>query len=224
MKSDKFKQIEDIVRQELSCSAHDFDHTIRVYNLAVKLAKGEKVDLEVIRAATLLHDIARIKEDDDPTGHIDHAVLSAEMAKPILKKFGFTDNKIKHIQDCIISHRYKTDNRPKTKEAEILFDADKLEGTGAIGTARKFVWVGRNGANIYKKVNIKQYIQENMGSKRTGRIHDNTKHSPQIEFEVKTKYLCDSLFTKKAKRICKERTNFMKKFLDRLEREMRGEI
>lgn len=224
MATNKFKEIEDIVRKELSCSAHDFDHTIRVYNLATELAKGEKVDLEVIRAATLLHDIARVKEDNDPTGKTDHAVLSAEMAKPILKRFGFTDKKIKHIQDCIISHRYKTDNRSKTKEAQILFDADKLEGTGAIGVARKFVWVGKNGANIYKKVSTKQYIKENMSGKRTGRIQDNTKHSPQIEFEVKTKYLLNSLFTKKAKKICKERTNFMKKFLNRLEKEIKGKM
>lgn len=222
--SDKYKEIEDIVRKELSCSAHDFDHIIRVYNLAVELAKGEDVDLEVIRVAALLHDIARAKEDDDPTGRIDHAVLSADMARPILKKLGFVEDKIKHIQDCIVSHRYKTDNRPKTREAEIVFDADKLEGTGAIGVARKFVWVGRNGANIYRKVNIKQYIQENMGGKRTGRIRDNTKHSPQIEFEVKTKHLCSSLFTKKAKKVCKERTIYMKNFLDRLEKEVKGKI
>lgn len=224
MDSKIFEKIKKIVEKELSCSAHDMDHVIRVYNLSLTLAHDENLDLDVLKVAALLHDIARVREDNDHTGNTDHAVLSAQMAEPILKKFGFSQEKIKHIQDSIISHRYRTGIKPKTKEAKILFDADKLDVIGAIGIARSFVWVGRNNAKIYAKTDIEQYIKNNLGGKINGRIRDKTKHSPQIEFETKLKFLIDKLYTKKAKKIGRERLKFHKKFLDRLEKEIQGQL
>lgn len=221
----RLKKIKEIVEKELSCSAHDMDHVKRVYNLALRFAKNDKdIDLEVLKAAVLLHDIARVKEDNDHTGKTDHAILGAKMAKSILKKLNFSEKKIKHIEDCIISHRYRTGKKPKTKEAQILFDADKLDVVGAIGVARSFVWVGRNNAQIYSKPNIKNYIRDNLGGKINGRIEDKTKHSPQIELETKLKFLMDKLYTKEAKKICQERLNFYKDFLKRLKKEIKGEL
>ncbi len=220
----KFQKIKEIVEKELSCSAHNMDHVMRVYNLSLHLAENEDVDLDVLKASALLHDIARAKEDNDPTGKTDHAILGSEMAAPILKELDFTEEQIKHIQDCIISHRYRTGNELKTKEAQILFDADKLDAVGAIGIARSFVWVGRNNAKIYTDIDIEKYIDENLGGKINGRIQDKTKHSPQIEFETKLKFLITKLQTKKAKEICKERIEFYKSFLDRLNKEINGEL
>jgi len=222
---EKFEKIKEIVEKELSgsCSAHQMDHVFRVYNLCLHLAKKERVDLDILQAAALLHDIARVKEDDDSTGKTDHAVLSSNMAGPILRDFGFSEDKIKHVQDCIISHRYRTENEPQTIEAKILFDADKLDTIGAIGVARAFVWVGRNNANIYSKPNLEQYIKENLGGKINGRVQDKTSHSPQIEFETKLKFLEDKFYTKKAKELAQERIEYFKSFLNRLEKEVKGE-
>ena len=61
---------------------------------------------------------------------------------------------------------------------------------------------------------IEDYINENLGGKINGRIQDKTKHSPQIEFETKLKFLITKLHTKKAKEICKERIEFYESFLD----------
>ncbi len=115
---EKFQKIKEVVEKELSCSAHSMDHIMRVYNLCLRLAENENVDLDVLQASALLHDIARVKEDNDPTGNTDHAIVGSEMAVPILQKLGFSDDKIKHIQDCIISHRYRTGNKAKTIEAK----------------------------------------------------------------------------------------------------------
>lgn len=220
-----FDKIKEKVEAELSCSAHDMDHVMRVYNLALHLAETEDVDLDVIKAAALLHDIARVKEDDDPTGKINHAILSAEMASPILKEVGFPEEKISHVQDCIVSHRYKTDNKPKTKEAQLVFDSDKLDAIGAIGMAREFVWVGRNNANIYiENPDIPKYIEDNLGGKINGRIQDSSKHSPQIEYQIKIKFILDKLYTDRAKQVGQERMKYLKDFLDRLEGEIKGEL
>lgn len=223
---DKLQKIKAIVEKELKyCSAHDMDHVIRVYNLSLKLAENEDVDLDVIKAAALLHDIGGMKEANDLSGKFDHAVEGAKMVYPILKDLGYQEEKIKHIQDCIISHRYRTENKPKTKEAEIIFDADKLETVGAIGIARAFSWIGKNKAKIYKKIdNMEKYIEENLGGKINGRIQDKSKHSVQINFETKDKFIIDMLYTKKGKEIAKKRLDFYKIFLDRLEKEINGEL
>jgi uncharacterized protein len=222
----KFEKIKEIVSERLKdCSAHDIEHVERVYNLCLYLAKDKKTDLEVLKIAALLHDIGGLEEINDPTGQIDHAVVGAEMAGSILKDLGFSKNKIEHIQDCIISHRYKNKHEPKTIEAKILFDADKLDALGAIGLARGFVWVGRNKAKIYSKPNLEEYIKDNLvGGKTNGRIKDKTMHSPQIEFETKWKFIKDRLHTKEAKELAQKRIEYSKSFLDKLENEATGEI
>lgn len=219
---ERFEKIKEIVEKELSCSAHQMDHVMRVYNLSLTLAKGKNLNLNVLRASALLHDIGRIKEDEDPSGETDHAILGAEMAKPTLEKLNFKENEIRHIQECITSHRSRTEKIPKTVEAKILFDADKLDALGTIGIARGFMWVGKNKAKLYSKPPIKQYIKENLGGKKNGRIKDKTKHSVQIEFETKSKFILDKLHTKKAKKIGKKRLKEFSNFIKKLEKEIKG--
>lgn len=221
---EKLQKIRETVEKELSCSAHNMDHIMRVYNTCTHLAEGEDVDMETIKVAALLHDIARVKEDADQTGSTDHALVGAEMAAPILRELGFLEDKIKHIQNCIITHRYRTGNRPETMEAKILFDADKIDGVGAIGTARGFIWTAKNGAKFHYKPNIEKYVRENLGGKINGRIQDKTKHCQWLEFNTKTKFIPDKMQTEKGRAVCRQRVEFQKAFLDRLEKEINGEL
>ncbi len=224
MKFNKLEEkIKKIVKKELEyCPAHNFDHVTRVYNLAVYLAEGENVDLEIIKLGALLHDIAGKKELNDSSGNADHAIEGAKMAKSILKNLKYPKEKIKHIENCIISHRYRTNSKPQTQEAKIIFDADKLETIGAIGIARAFVWVGRNNAHIYRKIDTEKYARENLGGSINGRIQDKSKHSPQLNWETKDKYILKYLYTDKAKKIAKKRIIFTTKFLKKLENEING--
>lgn len=225
MNKEKFQKLLAIVEKECKCPAHDKDHVMRVYSNCLNIAKGESVDMDVLKAAALLHDIGGKEEVNDSSGETDHAVVSAGMAVPILQELGFPEEKIQHVKECITSHRYKTENKPKTKEAQILFDADKLDAIGAIGVARGFVWIGRNNAKIYRKVNLDEYAKENLvGGKIDGRIKDKSKHCPQVEFETKIKFLADRMHTAKGKALAKERLDFSKSFLERLEKEVNGEL
>lgn len=224
-KKERIAELKKYVEKIMVCPGHNIEHVMRVYNLCLNLAKGEKINKEVLQAATLLHDIGGDKELKDKSGKTDHAVESAKQAEPILKRLGFSKDEIEHIKSCIISHRFKNNHEPKTLEAKLLFDADKIDALGAIGVARSFVWVGRNNAHIFKKVdNLEEYAKENLSGKIGGRIQDKSKHSPQIEYDAKLKHIIDRLNTSKAKKIAKKRLDFYKNFLNRLEQEIKGKL
>ena len=141
----------------------------------------------------------------------------------ILKENGYDEEKIEKIKHCILAHRYRSEIKPKSREAKILFDADKLDSIGAIGVARAFVWVGRNNAKIYSNVDLKEYMKFNLGGKINGRIKEKTIHSPQIEFNTKLKYIPNKIFTNKAKKIAQKRIHYMRDFFCNLEKEIQGE-
>jgi len=219
----KYEKIQEIVTRELSCSAHDLEHVLRVYRFCLYLAKYEPlVNLDVLRTAALLHDIAKVKEDQDNSGNTDHAVLGAEMARTILEKLGYTED-VDQVAQCIKTHRFKGANRPETLEAKILFDSDKLDILGAIGIARSYMIAGQYKQRIFSDIDIKKYIAENLvDGKAKGRIKKVAKHTPNLEFEIKIKRIPDKLFTDKAKEIAQERIKFMQTFFDRLKNDTEG--
>jgi uncharacterized protein len=221
-------KLKEIVKQEMEGTdpSHDFLHVMRVYNLCLEIAKYEQnVDLEVLKVAALLHDIARLKEDFDNTGKIDHAIEGAKMAESILARFNFSKEKIERVKECIISHRFRGNKEPETIEAKILFDADKLDVIGATGIARTFISVGMYKQKIYRDIDIDEYIKENLeGAKRNGKIIDLRKHSPNLEFETKFKYIPQKLYTKRGRELAKERIKYMQEFFERLKREINGEL
>lgn len=49
------KYIEEIFKNDFS--GHDYFHSIRVYNTAVKIADEEKADSLIVSLAALLHDV-----------------------------------------------------------------------------------------------------------------------------------------------------------------------
>ena len=219
-----FLAMENIVKKELSCSAHDLEHVYRVLNLCNQLAQDESnVNWEVLSIAALMHDIARVREDQDPTGQTDHAILGAQMAEEHLHKADLNPETIAAIRHCIESHRYRSGNAPQTIEGKILFDADKLDVIGAIGIARSYAITGQYGEPFYADVDLESYIRENLvGGKPEGRVKDIHKHAANLEFELKLRHIPQRLYTQKAKAIAKERISFMTAFFKRLQQEIHG--
>jgi len=223
---DKYRKIKEIVEKELSCSAHAMEHVMRVYNLCLHLAKYESgIDLDVLKTAALLHDIARVKEFQDKTGSIDHAILGAEMAAEILRKHGYSKEEIDLVKHCIAAHRFRGKVKPQTREAKILFDADKLDVLGAIGVARSFMMAGQYGQRPYSGMSIEDYLKNNVvGEKADGRIKEISKHSPNLEFGLKFRHIPRRMYTRKAREMAEERLQFMENFFERLKIEMQGEL
>ena len=214
----------DAVKKELSSASHDFEHVKRVYKLCLEIAKHEKnVNFRILKAAAILHDIARVREDKDISGKTDHAKLGAEMAEKLLKHAGFSKEEIEAIKHCILAHRFRNDVKPESIEAKILFDADKLDAIGAVGIGRSFMIAGEYGSKLYANISLEEYIKENLvGGKPGGRIKDISKHAPNLEYELKLKHIPEKLYTSYAKKLANKRAAFMEKFFKRLKKEIGG--
>jgi uncharacterized protein len=191
---------------------HDFMHTERVLNIALNIAEDENVDMDVLRMAVLLHDIGR-KEQDESCGEICHAENGAKIARKILREFGVDEVKINKICHCIETHRTRRDKAPESIEAKILFDADKIDGLGAIGVLRTASFAGHLGAVVHNpEIDVektKAYSKDD---------------SAYREFLVTHKNIIDKIMTKKGKEIAQKRDRFMKDFFERANKEAAGEV
>jgi uncharacterized protein len=190
---------------------HDFDHILRVYALAERIAAAEGADLEVLRAAALLHDVGR--DDAEATGQ-DHAEYAAARAREILA--GAPPEKVDAVAQAIVAHRFRTGSPPESLEGRVLFDADKLDAIGAIGVARAFAYSGRAGKRLWAPV-AEDYLER----WRQG-MAEPDEHTAVHEFIVKLSRLKEQLFTPEGRRIAEERHVVMACFFERLASEVAG--
>jgi len=197
-------------------AAHDFEHVLRVLKLAVRIGAAEGADIEILRAAVLLHDMARVAEDQ---GGPCHAKAGAQRAREILA--GHPPEKVKAVAHAIATHRFRRSAVPQTLEAKVLYDADKLDAMGAIGVARAYAIAGRHAQRLWAEV-PKGFSQRSAEVAR-GDVA-NMEHTPVHEFVFKLSKLRDSLFTATARAMAEERHKYMARFFERLEREVRGEL
>jgi len=115
---------------------HGCKHVERVLKLSSEIGAVLNANLPVIKIAALLHDVGRsLKKEDEVK---NHAEISAELAENFLLKHNFdiTIEDVENILHCIRAHSFSNDLEPKTLEAKILSDADKLDALGAIGLYR----------------------------------------------------------------------------------------
>jgi len=192
--------------------SHGWDHTERVFNLAIHIGKKEKADLDILEVAAILHDIKR-KEEDEKLGEICHAELASVEARKILGKYSLDEIFIKEVVHCIRTHRFRGNNIPESKEAKILFDADKLDSIGAVGIGRAFLFAGELGAKLHNP-------QKNH-EKTEAYSKEDTAYR---EFSVKLSKIKDRMLTKEGKKLAKERHEFMVEFFDRLNKEVEGNL
>jgi uncharacterized protein len=192
-------------------AVHDFDHVLRVLALAERIGQAEGADMEVMRTAVLLHDVGRAQADTDG---LDHAALGAAQVREILA--GQPSAKVEAVAHAVAAHRYRADAEPETLEAQVLFDADKLDAIGAVGIARAFAYGGAHGQRLWvpvESVNAARWKKEG---------DDPNAHTPIHEFVVKLSKLKSRLFTPTGRAIAEERHAFMVSFFERMDAEIQG--
>lgn len=191
--------------------SHDWEHTLRVCRLCERIGRAEGADMDVLLIAAYLHDIGRSSQDAS-NGAVCHAQKGAQMAKPVVDKLPLSENQKENIIHCIRSHRFRGNHSPETKEAKVLFDADKLDAIGAVGVARAFLFAGEVGARLHNpKMNIE--------NTRPYSIDD----TGYREYKVKLCKIRDRILTKEGGKLADERHEFMEEFFNRFLKEHEGE-
>ena len=177
-------------------SGHDALHAFRVHKNACQIARGETCNHLVIELAALLHDIADAKfnNGDEEMGSI--------IATTFLAEAGVESCDINEI-DFIIKNISFRKGKPETmtKELAIVQDADRLDAIGAIGIARAFSYGGFKNRPFYDFD-----VPPNTPSSLDNPNSIN-------HFYEKLLLLKDLMNTNAAKKIAKQRHEFLEQYL-----------
>ena len=177
-------------------TGHDYYHALRVMNNALQIAKVEDVNLEIIKVASLTHDLIDRKVSKD----ISKSLVELELK---LKEAKYTFEEVSKILDIIQDMSFTKGKVPNSLEGKIVQDADRLDALGAIGIARTFSYGGKNHRMIYNPDKA-----DNM---------DSISH-----FYDKLMKLKDLMNTPQARSIANLRTKYMVEYLEKFYQEWEG--
>ena len=194
-------------------AGHDWFHVERVYKNSLLIATQEECDLDIVKLAALLHDIA------DSKFHNGDETIGPKVAREFLESQKASEEVISHVVNIIENISFKGGNFEKkftSKELEIVQDADRLDALGAIGIARTFNYGGFKNRPLYlpdTAPNLHMTKEEYKNSEAPTLNH----------FYEKLLLLKDKMNTETGKIIALERHKFMENFLSQFYAEWEGE-
>jgi uncharacterized protein len=187
--------------------AHDIGHIERVVKTAGNICSAEGGDSEIVITAAWLHDCVTLPKDHPERSK--SSILAGKKAAEFLHSRGFPKSKIRGVVHAIEAHSYSAGIEPKTIEAKIVQDADRLDALGAIGIARCLLIGGKLGRPLYDPDDpFCEY-----------RSPDDSVYTIDHFYEKLFK-LPDQLHTNAAKKIAVHRIEFMKSYLNQLKEEI----
>lgn len=203
---------------------HGFDHISRVYYLAQRIGRAEGANLRIVSAAALLHDyegdqLAEKGSDKYAVGlksRVNHQQTATDFCNVILEEEGWSAADIHAVQHCIRSHRFRDlTEQPRTLEAQVLFDADKLDAMGAVGAARAIAYAAREG--------YPAFCMPSQTFLTSGELEESESHSAYHEYLYKLRNIRSCLYTITGKLLAEERHHRMVDFFEQLAAESLGE-
>jgi uncharacterized protein len=114
--------------------AHDENHVVRVALNAMIIAKAETGTYDEVIPAALLHDLVNVRKDSPDRQKA--SLLSARVAKDWMQSEGYEPARVASVFHCIEAHSLSAQIVPRTLEAMIVQDADRLESLGVRGIKR----------------------------------------------------------------------------------------
>lgn len=199
------------VRYQSDSSGHDWFHLERVWKMAKRLVKDERVNEFVLEMSALLHDVDDYKFKKEGEDELSGT-------KRILDDFRVSGSRRDAIFDVIRNVSFKgagVETAQKSLEGKIVQDADRLDALGAIGIARVFAYGGSAGHPYYdpaiKPQRITSFAQYKMHKKTT------INH-----FYEKLLILKDRMNTLQARKIAEHRHRVLEEFLKEFFAEVEG--
>ena len=193
---------------------HGFDHVQRVLRLVERIGPELGADAEILHAAALLHDAADAAPIEGG-GRASHELTSAVFAREVLEEEGWPEERIQAVEHCIRAHRFRSSEAPRTLEAKVLFDADKLDVVGAFGVSRTLGYAQQAGQPVFAEPSAR-FLES--GEREPGEAH-----SAYHEYLFKLRRIAERLYTDPARRIAAQRFVVLEAFFEQLAAEARGE-
>ena len=191
-------------------SGHDFDHTLRVYKMATRLAEAEGANLKIVQLAALLHDVDDAKLSPETCENKDKA-------RKFLRENGVPAEVEEQICTIIgeISFGGTGGVKPRTIEGMCVQDADRLDAMGAIGIGRAFAYGGSHGRAMYDPEIPPRESMSEAEYRKEG--------SPTLNhFYEKLFRIGAMMNTDEAKKIARIREAYMREFVQRFLDEWEG--
>ncbi len=188
-------------------AAHDMAHIHRVVANARMLAVAEGADLSIVLPAAWLHDCVIVPKNSSQRNQASR--LAAQAAIQFLQSINYPSRHHAAIGHAIEAHSFSANILPTTLEAKVVQDADRLDAIGAIGIARCLTLGGAMGQRLYDP-------SEPFPEKRTA----DDKINSLDHFYCKLLQLENRMQTAAGRTEARQRTLFMKQFLDQLRREI----
>ncbi|WP_121964262.1 HD domain-containing protein [Myroides sp. N17-2] len=194
-------------------SGHDWFHIERVYRNALNIVEGEgEVDLVVVKLIALLHDIA------DSKFHGGDETVGPTKARKLLEELSYDQDTIEHVVKGIENISFKGGNFNqvfRSKELDIVQDADRLDAIGAIGIARTFNYGGYKNTLMYDPK-----IEPKIGMSKEE--YKNNVGTTINHFYEKLLRLKDLMNTDTGRQLAEGRHKFMESFLSQFYDECEG--
>lgn len=130
--------------------SHQIDHPHRVWKRAEIIARETKkrqhakVDMKALKKSCYTHDLNESYEGEKG----DHVANSLTDTEALMRQANCPESEISKVLQINSEHSSENIKTQTSIEAKILFDADKLDGLGAIGIARVFALCGQQGLSI----------------------------------------------------------------------------
>lgn len=181
--------------------SHDVSHLSRVWRNATAISQSDGGDLDILLPAVILHDCVAVEKDSPQRAQASR--MAADKASRVLKDMGFSTDLIFDIAHAIQAHSFSAGIEPRTLEAAILRDADRLDAIGAIGIARCFYISGRLGRPLYDLTD----------PKAESRPLDDIAFAAD-HFAVKLMGLSEGMLTQTGRKLAAIRRERMQRYLD----------
>ena len=195
--SSRSEMISALESTEKALNDYRLEHTRRVVKLAKRISKEMKADTKIITLAAWLHDISKpgISRVEN------HGIKSAKVAAEILESQGFDKNTIDRVEDTICKHVGLTlETQLEPIEAQILWEADKLDKLGIVGYLQ--------GVLNWARMDVEKTMNDLAKNLR--------------DYFPLAKRIAESMFTPLGIKIAQERYDHMKALSSRLDHEISG--